>query len=82
MPGGLHPHAYADAFLLQLAIEMFGLGAVRQPLLSALPGFCIYRLSRASTVQDSSSEAARNDVRPVTALCPATAPCRIRFYNF
>lgn len=42
MPGSFHPDAYPDACLLELAIELLGLGAVRQPPLSTLGGFGIY----------------------------------------
>src|SRR5437016_13523084 len=44
MPGGLHPHAYADSSLLQFSVELLGFTiAVIQLPFSALPSFLIHK---------------------------------------
>src|SRR5580704_7205659 len=44
MPGGLHPHAYADSSLLQFSVEPLGFSiAVIQLLLSVLTRFLIHK---------------------------------------
>src|ERR1700687_5233338 len=44
MPGGLHPHAYADSSLLQFSIELLGFSiAVIQLLFSVLTRFLIHK---------------------------------------
>src|SRR6266702_1104134 len=40
---GFHAHSYSQTSLLELAIELLGFCAVRQPPFAALPGFCVHK---------------------------------------